>query len=232
MRAGSLRCTPLLAALAGAPTLATGQEVVRPSQPGRPVAFPPAVSLMVGVSTYGDRARSDSGLGTSEFTYRMSSGPTASARLRAPLGRRFGLQVGGGFTYRHPRVDRNGSPFVVADSQNIASFRAEGGLLYRFKPAAPIYFGAGLVYYRHGGDPVAGQGRGAMTETGGAFGVGYDFGQKPGSNLTGHVEYWNYFVGPNASGLQNGLTAKSTARDGAFSVGMTYRLGIRRRGGG
>ena len=227
MKAAFPRCTQVLVALvAGASTVAVAQVATGPAP--RAVAFPPALSVMVGVSTYGARARRDSG--ASEFTYPLSTGPTVSARLQSPLGRRFGLHVGGGFSYRNPREDVGGSP-RRSSNERVATMRGEGGLLFRFKPAAPIYFGGGFVYYRHGGDPVFGQGRGAMTETGGAFGIGYDFGRKPGSNVAGRIDYWTYFVSPNASGPTSGVEAKSSARDWTFTVGATYRLRLPERRG-
>jgi hypothetical protein len=199
---------------------------VAPLPPVRAVAFPPAASVLIGVSSYGDRARSDSGAGTSEFTYALTTGPLVTARLQVPLGRRFGLHVGGGFTYRSRRVDRDGTP-LSSLNDHVATVRAEGGLLFRFKPAAPIYFGGSFVYVRHGAPPVLNQAGGVTTETGGGFGVGLDFGRSPASSLAGRVEFWNYFVKPSASGLAGGISAKSTARDGVFTIGVTYRLRAR-----
>ncbi|MDO8665199.1 MAG: hypothetical protein Q7J79_01205 [Gemmatimonadales bacterium] len=214
-------CRVLGILLAGGPAMAAAQVGPLPAPPARAVAFPPAASVLIGFSSYGDRAGSADSAG-STYTYTLSRGPTLTGRLQSPLGRRFGLHVGGGFSYRNTRVDRDGSPFS-SSNERVATMRGEGGLLFRFKPAAPIYFGGGFVYYRHGGDPAV-LGRGAMTETGGAFGIGYDFGQKPGSNVAGRIEYWNYFVSPNASGLTGGVEAKSSARDWTFTVGATYRL--------
>lgn len=123
-------------------------------------------------------------------------------------------------------MDQNGSP-LASFGDRVLTLRADGALLFRFKPAAPIYFGGAVVYYRHGAPPVLTQQGGAMSEAGAGFGIGYDFGRKPGSALGGRIEYWSYFVGPSADGLPGGVSAKSRARDGALTVGVTYRLRIR-----
>jgi hypothetical protein len=207
-------------ASAGSPALAQ----VEATPPPRAMAFPPSLSVMVGVGTYGPRAARDS-IGTLQ-TRSLTTGPILTARLQAPFGRRFGLQVGGGVTRRSRREDRNGAPFF-SQGDHVVTLRAEGGLLFRFKPAAPIYFGGSFVYVRHGAPPVINQVGGVTTETGGGFGVGVDFGRKPGSSFAGRIEYWNYFVKPSAGGLTQDFLARSRAHDTAVTIGVTYRMRAR-----
>lgn len=221
----------LVALVAGAVSNAAAQVATQPSAPpSRAVAFPPAFSVMVGVSTYGDRARFDSGPGLSGFAYSLTNGPVAAARLQLPLSRRFGLHVGGAATYRSQRITRDGSPFLVGDT-NVLSVRAEGGLLFRFKPAAPMYFGGAVVLQRHSKPPVERQSGGAITEKGGGFGIGYDFWRKPGSGLSGRIELWNFFVGPSRDGLPAGVTPRTRARDLVLTIGVTQRIRLPERRG-
>lgn len=213
----SVAAALIAAAAAAAAQVPPPREPTQSTLPPTPaVAFPPAVSVMLGVSTYGARAsQSDS------LSYGLSGGPIVSARIQSPLTRRLGLHVAGAITNRSLRESVNGEP-VQSFSDHVITLRAEGGLLFRFKPAAPIYFGGSVVYYRHGSPPVFGQTGGTVTELGGGFGIGGDFGRKPGSSMAGRVEYWSYFVSPKASGLPGGYAAESRARDWALSFGFTF----------
>lgn len=215
-------CRVLGVLLAGAPVIAAAQVGPLPAPPARAVAFPPAASVLIGFSSYGARAGSTDSAG-STYTYTLSRGPILTGQLQSPLGRRFGLHLSGAFTYRSRREDRGGSPLSTTNDR-VPSLRVDGGLLFRFKPAAPVFLGGSLVYVRHGAPPVLNQSGGVVTETGGGFGIGYDFGQRPGSNVGGRIEYWSYFVSPNANGLTAGVEAKSRARDWTLTVGATYRL--------
>ncbi|MDP3775639.1 MAG: hypothetical protein Q8Q85_15365 [Gemmatimonadales bacterium] len=222
-------CRVLGVLLAGAPVIAAAQVGPLPAPPARAVAFPPAASVLIGFSSYGARAGSTDSAG-STYTYTLSRGPILTGRLQSPLGRRFGLHLSGAFTYRSRREDRDGSPLSTTNDR-VPSVRVDGGLLFRFKPAAPVFLGGSLVYVRHGAPPVLNQSGGVMTETGGGFGIGYDFGQKPGSNVAGRIEYWSYWVRPKADGLSGGYIPRTRARDGALTIGVTYHLRIRERPG-
>jgi hypothetical protein len=216
-----VRSSPVLAVLvAGVSAMAPAQ--VAPLPPVRAVAFPPAASVLIGVSSYGDRAGYTDASG-SQWTESLGNGPVFTGRLQSPLGRRFGLHVGGAFTYRSHREDKDGSPQFTSND-HVVSLRFDGGLLFRFKPAAPIYFGGAVTYYHHGLSPVVVASSGATSELGWGLGLGADFGRRPGSNIFGRVEFWSYWVRPKADSLIGAYTLRSSARDGALSVGITYLL--------
>jgi hypothetical protein len=225
----TLTAAALSATVALSPALASAQEVQQEQQPPRPVGFPPAVWGTLGVGNYGVRATQRTGVARdSVWDYSLSNGLTASARLQAPLGRQLGVTLGASASYRDRRVELNGEPEVFGD--NVLTLRGEAGLLFRFKPAAPIYFAAVAVYLRHdkppvmNPDPTAPQAGPAVMEAGGGFGVGYEFARRPGSNLSGRFEFWNFFMQPSDQGLPAGVTAKTSTRDWQISVGAAYRL--------
>ena len=219
-----VRCFLAVAVLvAGVSAGAAAQASRLPPQPT--VAFPPAASVLVGFSGYGDRAGYSDTLG-STWSESLGNGPVLTGRVQSPLGRRFGLHVGGAITRRSHRVDKDGNPQSTS-SDHVISLRADGGLLFRFKPAAPIYFGGGVTYYRHSSSPLIVASSGAASELGWGIGLGADFGRRPGSNIFGRVEYWSYWVRPKADSLIGAYTLRSRARDGALSVGVTYLLNVR-----
>lgn len=220
----SLAVALIAAAAAAAAQVPPPREPTQSTLPPTPaVAFPPAVSVLIGFGSFGTRATSVDTPLNREHSHALTNGPTAAGRLQSPLGRRFGLNIGGAVAYRNYRESIDGSP-LSASSQRLLSLRGEAGLLFRFKPAAPVFFGGSFVYQHHSRPAVEQQAGGPTTELGGGFGIGYEFGKKPGSNLSGRVEFWNYFMGPNAEGLPDDFTSRSTARDMVFVVGITQRL--------
>lgn len=217
---GLLGARPAAAQNPPAPPAVPAPQLQQPRQ----AAFPPALAVSIGVSGFGGRAESDSG--TSHFQFKITSGLTLVGRLQSPLGRHFGLHVGGAVAYRSRSVERDGVPFA-SDNQSVLALRGEAGLLYRFKPAAPIYFAGAFVLQRLSPSPVRVQAVSAATETGGGFGIGYEFGERPGRDLVGRVELWNYFMQPSAVGYNpgaNGVAPTGSAHDFVLSLGLARRI--------
>jgi hypothetical protein len=224
-KGASLAATALLATLMTPPAPLGAQQVGQQEPPARPVGFPTAVWGTLGIGSVGVRATQRFGVARDTlFEYSLSNGLTASARLQAPLGRQLGVTIGGSVSYRQQRLELNGQPEAFGD--NVLTLRGEAGLLFRFKPAAPIYFAAVAVYLRHDQPPVMDTAtvRPAVTEVGGGFGIGYEFARRPGSDLSGRLEFWNHFVSPSKEGLPPGVTARTSARDWVLAVGASYRL--------
>ncbi len=219
-----VRCFPVLAVLlAGVTAGAAAQNAPLPPRPS--VGFPPAISLMFGFSGYGDRAGYFDTTG-SKWTESLGNGPILVGRVQSPLGRRFALHAGGAVTRRTLRQDQDGNPQFTSNYK-VLSLRVDGGLLFRFKPAAPMYFGGAFTYLRHGSAPVIEASDHVTTETGFGLGVGVDFGRRPGSNIFGRAEYWSYWMTPKADSLVGPFVLRSRARDATLSVGITYLLSIR-----
>jgi hypothetical protein len=230
MRRASLGFSALLLAIARPGVLPAQQEDAVIDAP-RPVGFPVSVSASLGFSSYGNRATQTTTrpLDSSEveLAYALSNGPALVARAQAPLGRLFGLVLGAGVSWRSRRLTEDGEPQSTPPG-HVLSVRGEGGLLFRFKPAAPIYFAGVVSYVRHSQSPVENQ-PGSPAEMGGGVGVGYEFARRPGSNLSARVEWWNYWIKPKAEGLPGGYVARSLAHDGMLAFSLVYRLGLRPR---
>lgn len=218
------RASVLAGLVAVVSAMAAAQTNPLPPRPA--VAFPPAASIMFGFSGYGDRAGYTDTTDGSKWAESLGNGPVLTGRVQSPLGRRFGLHAGGAVTRRTLRQDKDGNPQFTSNYR-VLSFRLDGGLLFRFKPAAPMYFGGAFTYLRHSSAPVIDAADRVTTETGFGLGVGVDFGRRPGSNIFGRAEYWSYWMTPKADSVPGPFVLRSRARDGALSVGITYLLNVR-----
>lgn len=197
------------------------------------VSFPSALTLAVGISSFGARAERAETLFAQDssphnYTYSLVKGLTGVARLQSPLGRRFGLMLGASVAYRAHDTKRDGEPFTASDDK-VLSLRGEAGLLFRFKPAAPVYFGASVVYQRHNPAPVEGQTASNTTESGGGIGIGYEFERRGGTSA--RLEMWNYWMSPSSSGILAPIRPSGSAHDFVLTLGVTRRITpVRRRG--
>jgi hypothetical protein len=193
-----------------------------PPQPYRQTtAFPVAVGAALSSGRYGDRAMQPAQPQVPEATHRLASGLAIGARVQAPLTRRIGVFGGASITRRNRLVEEGDNPLSAEDKVTV--IRADGGLGYRFRPNAPIFFGASFVYQRHSPGPVEFQ-TNTVTEIGGGIGIGYDFARSTRHDFFGRLEVWNYWVQPSATGLAGGYEAKSLARDLSIALSVNYRI--------
>jgi hypothetical protein len=238
MSAGAVRrgaAAVLVGLLIQAPAAAQRPARERPVLAVQPaVAFPPAVTAAFGISTFGARAERTETLVTDgtihDYSFSLVKGLTLAARVQSPLGRQFGLMLAGSAAYRSRDVRRDGEPFIASESK-ILSLRGEAGLLFRFKPAAPIFFGASFVYQTHRPAPVEGQEVSRATESGGGIGIGYEFERRANSSMSARIEMWNYWVSPTGAGILPPLRKTGSAHDFVLTLGITRRLNPGRRRG-
>jgi hypothetical protein len=212
-----------------APWRLAAQDTLAPPERYRPTtAFPAAIGLELATGRYGNRAQTSTG-GGGPTTYNLSGGLAVGVKLQAPLTRRLGVVAGGSITRRNRGGKSGGNPVSLPDEKVIFN-RFEAGFGFRFRPYAPVFFGAVFVYDLISPGPVEGQAENA-SEAGGGVGVGYDFGRSPRHNFFGRVEMWNYWVKPSATGLVAGYEAKSLTHDLAIALSVNYRIGLRSRRG-
>ena len=196
-------------------------------------AFTRHVSLTIALGFHGTRAERLDSLSnpcTQQTPCTWSYGPAGGAhvalRLQEPLTRQLGLRLGADLSAPTLGVDRDGSEFARVDQRSTA-VRGEAVLLFRFKPGAPIFFGAGGTYTWWNPGPVTSQ-TGLTQENGAEYGgiltIGYDVPIDPRWGV--RFEFLNYLMIPNDAGLPPGdYTAKSLTHDWTLGVGVTYELG-------
>jgi hypothetical protein len=156
-----------------------------------------------------------------DATYNLSGGLAAGARFQIPLLRQVGLLAGADITRRHRRGEREGDP--IALNEKVTLTRLEAGLGFRFRPSAPVFFGAVFVYDRL--NPGAGPFQDlTVSESGGGFGVGVDFGRSTQHRFFGRLDVWNYWLKPSATGLDVGYETKNLAHDLSISLSVHYRI--------
>ena len=225
VRAGVIMSVALLV-----PAAIAAQAPLRP----RPTqAFTREVSLTLMLGFHGTRAeRVDTisnpctPLVPCTWSYGPANGAHVAIRLQEPLTRQLGLRLGADLSAPTLRVDRDGSEFARFDQRSTA-IRGEAVLLFRFKPAVPIFFGAGGTYAWWNPGPVTSQ-TGLAQEKGAEYGgivtIGYD--ASIDSSWGVRFEFLNYLMIPNDAGLPAGdYTAKSLTHDWTLGVGVTYRPG-------
>lgn len=155
------------------------------------------------------------------FKHDIGSGPLFQAGIEAPLGRTFGVMLNGSVG----RLSRVFCEDAIGcrTSDKLTAVRGSGLLLFRFKPGAPIFFGAGaaLNYLTQG--PVRPEQTDlAVTEIGGVGLIAYDFALS--SSVGARIAWWNYFMVPSSDELGSAFSLPSTAYDAVISFGARIKL--------
>lgn len=207
----SILCISLLSAAIAASAGAQAVEAGR--------AFEPSVTPWVGVSSFGDRIRTQNAVSA----YRNS--PTVGLRAEFPLTRRIGLL--GGFSVAPLSKQAEENVATRAFFDDVVIYRAEAGLGWRFKPAAPVFF--------YGGGGLFGATKYALRDTEGspldpmaAVGLGYD--RAASGPWSFRVMYTSYLVFPSApdpppDSPSTVPEAKSSAHDWSLQFGGRYTFG-------
>ncbi|MFN2399863.1 MAG: hypothetical protein ABR543_14680 [Gemmatimonadaceae bacterium] len=182
-------------------------------------AFEPSVTPWVGLSSFGDRIRTQN----SVSDYRSS--PTVGLRAEFPLTRRIGLLGGASVAPFSKQSEENVATRAFFD--DVVIYRADAGLGWKFKPAAPVFF--------YGGGGVFGATKYALRDTEGspldpmaAVGLGYD--RASSGAWSFRLMYTSYFVFPSAPDPPPDSPsivpeAKSLAHDWSLQFGGRYTFG-------
>lgn len=205
-----------------APCRLAGQDTPPPPERYRPTtAFPAAVGLMLSSGSYGDRARQ-----SDTITHKLSRGLAIGGHVQVPVTRRFGLIGSASISRRSRLAEHQGNPFS-SSMDKVRFSRLAAGIGFRFRPNAPVFFAGTFVYNLISPGPVEFQDAN-VSETGGGFGIGYDFGRTGPKPVFGRIEVWNYWMKPSGTDLSPGYEAKSRTRDLSVALSVNYRLKLSR----
>jgi hypothetical protein len=169
-------------------------------------AFEPALTPWLGAMLFGNRLEQ---AGT-EARYRSSV--AVGVRVEYPLTRRLGVMVNAGLAPFSNQQTETGESDRALYADAVV-YRADAGVSWRFKPAAPVFFyvGGGVV----GANRYAIQTLdGAVTDPQGALGVGYDGTRRGRWNF--RAVYVGYFVFPTS------VTARATSGPQVVAKGLAY----------
>jgi len=159
-------------------------------------------------------------------SYGPAGGAHVAVRYQEPLTRRLGLRLGADLSAPTLRIDKDGSEFARLNQRSTA-IRGEAVLLFRFKPAVPIFFGAGGTYAWWNPGPVAietGVTQSSGAEYGGILAIGYDAPIENGWGV--RFEWTNYLMIPRDTELPaTGFAVKSLTHDWTLGIGVTYQFG-------
>ena len=195
----------LVAAAPAVPAEAQRARVVR--------AFDNSVTPFLGASSYGVRWINGGS------RYRYAGSLTVGAEVEHPLTRRAGMFVTADVAPLADQEAENGPDKIIGDRTFI--WRADAGLAWRFKPAAPVFFllGGGAIGASRPPPPFA---TGGGVEPEGMVAAGYD-GRRHGRwNLRGvYVARLARPREPDTAGFE----AKSIAYDWTLQVGLRYTGG-------
>ena len=146
--------------------------------------------------------------------------------MQFPVTRRLGLVGSASITRRNRRAERQGDPFS-STVDKVRFSRLAAGVGFRFRPHAPVFFAGTFVYNVISPGPVEFQDAN-VSEMGGGFGIGYDFGRTARKPVFGRIEVWNYWVKPSGADLNPGYEAKSRTHDLSVALSVNYRLTLPR----
>jgi hypothetical protein len=152
-------------------------------------------------------------------SYAEGKGPMIGTDLQVPLGRYFGLSVGGAIGRPVQTLCVQGSDCRIAD--RVTLIKGNGLLLFRLKPQAPVFFGIGYGGSYASPGPVPNQS--AQTEKGPVLEVAFDFalGKQVGLRLA----WWNYWLQTTgADELPFRVVPETTAHDALLSFGARVRI--------
>jgi len=205
-----------------APCRLAGQDTPPPTERYRPTtAFPAAVGLMLSTGSYGDRARQ-----SDTITHKLSRGLAIGGQVQFPVTHRLGLIGSASISARRRLAEHQGDPFS-SSVEKVRFRRLAAGIGFRFRPQAPVFFAGTFVYNLISPGPVEFQDA-DVSETGGGFGIGYDFGRSARTPLFGRFELWNYWMKPSAANLLPTYEAKSRTHDLSIALSVNYRLKLSR----
>jgi len=201
-----------------APCRLVGQDAPAPPERYRPTtAFPAAVGLTLSSASYGDRA----GQGDT-IAHKLSRGLAIGGHVQSPVTRRLGFIGSASIAWRSRVAEHEGNPFS-SSVDKVRFSRLAAGIGFRFRPHAPVFFAGTFVYNLISPGPVEFQDANVV-ETGGGFGIGYDFGRSARTPLFGRVELWNYWMKPSTAKLLPTYEAKSRTHDLSVALSVNYRL--------
>jgi hypothetical protein len=214
----TVRVSAVLIALCCLAEPAHGQALRRE----RPQAFPPAVTVFVGLGFGGSRANefdSQCPSPTNCINNKPGSGPQGGLEIQFPVTSTLGISL----------AATGGRPTLVnclrgqcQTSGRITQLHGAGLVLWRFKARAPIYFGLGpgVAYSSPGAVRTQTQ---AISEIGGVAVIAGDL--RLAQRVGVRIAWWNWVVKPKSEGLGPDFTAKSLAWDRLFSVGARFSFG-------
>jgi hypothetical protein len=203
-----------------------------PGEAPRPPAFPATVSLYVLGGWTGNRALRTYDVGVPNpndpacdtiqcrTLHGLGGAGGVGGRVQVPVTRRIGLRFALEVAGPKPRTSTlNGNLVRIADDR-ITALRGEALFLFRLRPQAPMYFGAGGTVTRW--TPGAIPGHEQATDVGAAIAAGYDHALPHGLGL--RFEWTGYFMAPESDNLPTEYEAKGFAFDHQFSIGVWYLI--------
>jgi hypothetical protein len=156
------------------------------------------------------------------ISYGMGNAPSFSLDVTVPLGRYFGLSLGGAIGQPQRVVCQQGSFCQATSSERQTVLRGNGLLLFRLKPQAPIFLGVGYGAAQANPGSLPWQDS-TIIERGPVAELAFDFAL--GQQVGFRVAWWNYWLTVNSDGLgpASGVIACSTpgAGDGCFTPETT-----------
>jgi hypothetical protein len=167
--------------------------------------------------------------------YAMGNAPSFSLDITVPLGRFFGLSVGGAAGQPQRVVCVQGNNCQATSTDRLTVLRGNGLLLFRLKPQAPVFIGVGYGAARINPGSLPWQDS-MVVEKGPVAELAFDFAL--GEQVGFRIAWWNYWLAVDASGIGNAagiadcrtsggdgcFTPETTAHDQMFTFAARIRL--------
>lgn len=170
------------------------------------------------------------------LSYAMGNAPFFNLDVSLPLGRYFGLAVGGAIGQPQRVVCLQGTNCQATSSERLTVLRGNGLLLFRLKPQAPVFLGLGYGAARANPGSAPWQDS-TIVERGPVAELAFDFAL--GQQVGFRIAWWNYWLSVNGDGLSTAggfqscstpgagdgcFTPETTAHDQMFTFGARVRL--------
>jgi hypothetical protein len=152
----------------------------------------------------------------------MGNAPMLGADVQVPLGRMFGLSVGGAVGQPQRVQCKQGTNCQATSTEKLTVLKGSALLLFRLKPQAPVFIGVGYGASRASRGAIQGQDT-TVSEQGPVVQLAFDFalGQQVGLRIS----WWNYWMGTSTIGIggSNDLVrlCSESAVDGCFQPEKT-----------
>ena len=132
------------------------------------------------------------------LSYAMGNAPTIGVDVQVPLGRMFGLSVGGAIGQPQRIQCRQATNCQATSTERLTVLKGSGLLLFRLKPQAPVFIGVGYGSSRASRGAIQGQDT-TVTEQGPVVQLAFDFAL--GQQLGLRISWWNYWMGVSTTGI-------------------------------